>query len=210
MAILQWFVVPALAALARNVKSTERAITAVELSAWASDAETDFPTGIAELALGTLLGRGYVRTGTHRRARNKNTTNPWYVTPQGLHAAQAALRAMPKAPAPDMHLLETRLWNLLRIRKRLTSIEAAQTLIDAGENFDTQVKRIGTLLAAWAKYAPKAVAVAAKRELGRIRYVLVADLGRWPPPSRKGQVHPSEFASAHSVPAKFRREGAEQ
>ena len=29
----------------------------------------------------------------------------------------------------------------------------------------------------------KAVAVAQKREAGRIRYVLVQDVGRWPPPS---------------------------
>ncbi len=112
---------------------------------------------------------------------------------------------LPGGPAPDVQALPTRLWNLLRIRRRLTATEAAQTLVDADDNFEAQTKRIGALLAAWAKYAPKTLVVAQKREAGRIRYVLLSDLGRWPPPSRAGQMHPSTFAYARATPSMFRK-----
>ena len=204
MSALQWFIVPALAALARNVKNTTRAITAPELSAWATDAQLDYPIGIAELALASLQRHGYLRP--FAQCHNKRgAVNRWAVTPQGMQATKAVLHTMPGA-APDVQALTTRLWNLLRIRRRLTAIEAAQTLVDADDNFDAQTKRIGALLAAWAKHAPKTVVVAQKREAGRIRYVLIADLGRWPPPSREGEMHPSAFAHVLPIPSKYRKD----
>jgi hypothetical protein len=204
MGKLKWYIVPALAALARNVKGSAQAFTPVELSAWATSERLEFPCGMAAAALGTLKNHGYVRPEGMRR--NKlGVVNRWFVTPLGLQAAQAALRATPAGPAPDTKALATCLWNLLRIRKRITAADAAQTLVDAGDAFDAQVRRIGTLLAAWARHAPKAVAVAQKREAERIRYVLVQDVGRWPPPSRAGQLHPSDFAHAEEIPAMYRK-----
>ncbi|MFT4243537.1 MAG: hypothetical protein QM569_14790 [Acidovorax sp.] len=194
------------------MKSPAQVVTAQEVSAWATDAQLDFPQGIAELALNDLQQRGFVRSKTYLRSTWKADTNRWHVTPQGMHAAKAALRAMPGGPTPDMQSLPVRLWNLLRIRRRLTAAEAAETLIDAGDaggDFAAQTKRIGALLAAWAKHAPKAVAVAHKREAGRVRYVLLTDLGRWPPPQGAGQMHPTDFAHVRDVPARYRKAAAE-
>lgn len=209
MARLQWYVIPALVALAHNVKSSARPVTAAELSTWATDGRLNFPHGVAAAALATFRTHGYVRTETPRHYKT-GALNRWYVTPKGLQAAQAALRATLAGSAPDVQALPTRLWNLLRIRKRITAAEAAQTLVDADDAYDAQAKRIGALLAAWAKYAPGAVAAASKREAGRIRYVLVQDLGRWPPPSRAEQMHPSDFGHAAAIPEMYLKEGAAQ
>ncbi len=201
--LMQWFLVPALAALARNVASPRQAVTASDLSIWATGAQLDFAPGIAEMALMDLQRRGFVRPQAHG---NKAQIARWFVTTQGMHAARAALRAMPGGPVPDVQALTVRLWNLLRIRRRLTAAEAAATLLDAGgDDFAAQTKRIGALLAAWTKHAPQAVAVAHKREAGRVRYVLLADLGRWPPPQGAGQMHPSDFTHVSDVPARYRK-----
>ena len=112
---------------------------------------------------------------------------------------------MPGA-TPDLQALPTRVWNLLRIRRRLTAVEAAETLIDADDSFDAQTKRIGALLLAWTKHPTSAVVTAQKREAGgRVRYVLVKDLGRWPPPTKPGQIHPSQLPNASAVPERYRK-----
>ena len=89
------------------------------------------------------------------------------------------------------------------------AVEAAETLIDADDNFDAQTKRIGALLLAWTKHPTSAVVTAQKREAGgRVRYVLVKDLGRWPPPTKPGQIHPSQLPNASAVPARYRKAAA--
>lgn len=201
---IAWYVVPALAALARNVRSRNVAINAVQLSAWTEDEHIAFPPGTAEMALSALQRMGWCIL-ISGRYRAKTAANDYRVTAQGMHAAQAALRCMPGGPTPDVHEMATRVWNLLRIRRRLTAEEAAETLVDANSEFAAKKKRIGALLAAWAKFAPKAVVVAQKREAGHIRYVLVNDLGRWPPPARSGQMHPVFFANLQAVPERFRK-----
>ncbi len=200
---LQWFVVPALIALARQIKSTAQVFSTVDLSAWVGNDQFLFSEGTAEQALTCLERKGYA-TPEKRAAHTHRKPRRYYMTAAGLDAAQAALLALP-GEAPDLQALPTRLWNLLRIRRRLTAAEAAATLVDADENFDAQTKRIGALLAAWAKHSPKTVAVAAKRENGRIRYVLTNDLGRWPPPARAGQIHPSDFSLVAPVPLRYRK-----
>lgn len=204
---MQWAVVPALAAVARNVKSAGCIINAAQLSIWTETDELAFPVGAAELALRALRFHGWCSVNTARRYV-KGAQNEWLITPAGLHAAQAALRSLPGTPGPDVSELSTRLWNLLRIRRHLTAEEAAETLVDADSNFAAQKKRIGALLAAWARLAPKAVAVAVKREAGHIRYVLQADLGRWPPPSKPGQMHPMDFSGVQPVPARYLKRAA--
>lgn len=204
MSSLQWFILPALAALARNVKNTQRAITSTELSRWATDEEMDFPIGTADQALITLQRHGYLRPLAQAHFK-KGAINRWTLTIEGLQASQAALKAMPGA-TPDLQALPTRVWNLLRIRRRLTAVEAAETLIDADDSFDAQTKRIGALLLAWTKHPTSAVVTAQKREAGgRVRYVLVKDLGRWPPPTKPGQIHPSQLPNGSAVPARYRK-----
>ena len=98
---------------------------------------------------------------------------------------------------------------LAAIRRRLTAVEAAETLIDADDNFEAQTKRIGALLLAWTKHPTSAVVTGQKREAGgRVRYVLVKDLGRWPPPTKPGQIHPSQLPNASAVPARYRKAAA--
>lgn len=198
-----WFAVVALAALARNVKTTARLITAVELSQWATDSRIDFSHGIAEMALKTLCGKGYLHAEKPRLHHKNGAVNRWRMTAQGLAAAKAAYEATTPGAAPDATALPTRVWNLLRIRRHLTELEAAKTLIDTGDAFEAQTKRIGALLAAWAKHAPEMVCTGKKREAGRIRYTLECVPGRWPPPSRPGEIHPEEFAHVQEVPQRF-------
>ncbi|WP_293222263.1 hypothetical protein [Ottowia sp.] len=199
--MLQWFVVPALAAIGRHVKRAGTGITAARLSTWTSDAQLDFPPRVAEAALQTLWRHGFVAPASKPHVVPRSTRY-WVVTFEGVHAAQAALLALPDAPGPDVQSLSVRLWNLLRIRRRLTAMEAAQTLIDAGDDFAMQTRRIAAQLAAWARHSPTIVVVAGKRESGRhLRYVLLNDLGRWPAPSRAGEMHPSRFARVQATPA---------
>lgn len=201
---VQWFFLPALASIGANVKRTSQAITAAQVSQWVTSEELDFPVGIAELALTALQRHGYVQSpplNPHRPRKPR----VWHATTEGMGAGQAALLSRQGA-VPDVQALPTRVWNLLRIRRRLTAVEAAETLIDAEDNFDAQTKRIGALLAAWAKLPPFAVVTAHKREAGgRVRYVLVKDLGRWPPPAKPGQMHPSELPLGSEVPERYRK-----
>lgn len=198
---MQWFVVPVLLALARHLKSTSGSINAAQLSAWVSSDALDFTPGLAEAALMRLHKQGLV--SAHSHGNKQPAVRQWRLTPRGLLAARAAVQAQP-GEVPDVRALATRLWNLLRIRRHLTALEAAQTLADAEGDFTAEARRIAALLAAWARHAPRTVTVARKREGGRIRYVLLKDVGRWPPASRVGQPHPSDFADMPAVPERYR------
>ena len=204
MAFLQWFFLPARAAIGANVKRPTQAITAAEVSQWATSDQLDYPVGIADLALSSLQKHGYVESRALKPQRSRSP-RLWFATATGLQVAQAAVQAMPGS-TPDLQALPTRVWNLLRIRRRLTAVEAAETLIDADDNFEAQTKRIGALLLAWTKHPTSAVVTAQRREAGgRVRYVLVKDLGRWPPPTKPGQIHPSQLPNASAVPARYRK-----
>ena len=199
-----WYVVPALAALARNINATGETVTAAQLSVWVECEQIAFPPATAAMALNTLHRLGWCAITAGRRPA-KTAVNKYQVTAEGLAAGQMAWRSMPGGPGPDRDELSTRLWNLLRIRRRLTAEEAAETLVDADGDFASKKKRIGALLAAWAKFAPKAVTTGLKREAGHIRYVLTEDWGRWPPPTKVGQLHPVMFANVQAIPDRFRK-----
>ena len=68
MASFHWYFLPALTALARNVKSTSRAVTAAQVSAWAANDQFEFPAGIAEIALADIVKHGYRLEGESIRA----------------------------------------------------------------------------------------------------------------------------------------------
>lgn len=204
-----WFFPHALAAIARNAGPRQK-ITADKLARWADTERVAFTTGTAQAALVTMHRWDYVRpaaiTGTAITRVGNVVTTAWVLTALGWQAAQAALRAMPGGPVPDPQALDVRLWNLLRIRRRLTADEAAQTLIDAAAaDWPLQKQRIAARLAAWAKHAPEAVCRGAKREAGQVRFVLRegGDLGRWPPPARAGELHPKVFSKVQDVPERY-------
>lgn len=206
---ISWAMGVALAALARHADADGR-FDEANLAGWMGDligcAPSHAPTNAATLA----LRQWRYASPTDRRHSNGAVRNrSWQLTAAGAEAAQAAYAALCQG-APDASALATRLWNLLRIRRRLTTDEAASMLVDAGDTalYARQKKAIGALLRAWAKHAPDVVTVAARREAGHLRYVLLRDLGAWPPPARAGQRHPSEFPI--QVPEKFKRQPAEQ
>lgn len=188
--------------LSRHVSSTQRAFTADEISGWSSTDRYVVPPSVVLQGLEKLCAAGFVQP-KGKRVRSTRRESVWHMTAAGLDllgaAAVADLGAHPNALG-----LPTRLWNLLRIRKRLTSEEAATTLIDAGAaDFVVQKKRMGAILSAWAKHSPEVVAVGARREAGHVRYVLRKDIGRWPPVQRAGDVHPSVFLGPVAVPTRF-------
>lgn len=202
-----WYVVPALAALAQHVSAKNPSVNAVQLAAWTDSDQLEFTSGTAAMALSTLQRNGWCTIPGGRRRPN-NLVTEYLVTPIGLQAALMAWRSMPNGPVPDKDELSTRLWNLLRIRRRLTPEEAAETLVDADADFAAKKKRIGALMAAWAKHAPTAVTTGLKREGGQIRYVLTEDCGRWPAPSKAGQLHPVMFAHAQAIPDRYRKKAS--
>lgn len=207
MSISTWSVARSLIALGRNVKGT-KPFTEAQLSQWASDAHTDFSIGAAGIALSRMRIQNWVEGFEAGRIRQGSFVQ-WRLTHLGLQAVEAAMQTCPDASPPDPAEMSVRLWNLLRIRRRLTADEAAETLVDAGDgSYPAAKKRIGALLAAWVKHSPKVVATAQKRESGRIRYVLLQDIGRWPPASKAGQVHPARFANVSPMPASYRRSSA--
>ena len=205
-----WFLLPGLAALARNIKQRGRTFTAQDLSRWADTEQIDYSLNVAKMALDTMAAWRYVQLQNAKLQRKRiGAINVWVLTESGWAATKAALRAMPGGPPQGTYALEldVRLWNLLRIRRKLTADEAAQTLVDASAaDYPTLKKRIAALLAAWAKYAPKAVGRGVRREPGgHVRFVLYPDnkLGRWPPPTKAGEMHPSAFSNTAPVPSNF-------
>ncbi len=204
-----WYLPHALAAIARYATPRHK-MTAAKLAQWADCERVAFSAGEAQRALDSMFRRGYIRpqVATTRpiTRMGKAVTTVWVLTAMGWQAALAALRAMPGGPVPDPQALDVRLWNLLRIRRRLTADEAAQTLIDAAApDWPLQKQRIAARLAAWAKHAPEAVCRGAKREAGQVRFVLRegGDLGRWPPPARAGELHPRVFSNVQDVPERY-------
>lgn len=206
MAARTWSVARSLLALGRNAVGT-KPFTELQLSQWASDEHTDFSLGAAGLALGRMRVHKWVEGLTN--STHRGSFKQWRLTHNGQQAVEAALQASSYAPPPNPAELSVRLWNLLRIRRRLTADEAAETLVNAGEgSYAASKKRIGALLAAWAKYSETVVTVAQKRDAGRIRYVLLQDIGRWQPISKPGQIHPNSFLNVVSMPEAYRRSSA--
>lgn len=203
-----WYMGVALAVLAHRAPQSG-VFDELELVQWAQPHAADFGARLAHQALRVMRGHGYAQPQSGRRNGGVLRNQRWQLTPAGREAGWAAHAVLTQG-APDGSALATRAWNLLRIRRRLTSDEAASMLVDAGDTalYARQKKAIAALLRAWARYAPDVVTVAAKREAGHVRYVLLRDLGAWPPPARAGQRHPSEFPI--QVPEKFKRQPAEQ
>ncbi|WP_057092532.1 hypothetical protein KV708_15765 [Comamonas thiooxydans] len=112
----------------------------------------------------------------------------WELTPAGVQTCKAALYASlaegkckPAMIRPNKltvaDQISARLWNLLRIRNVLTSVDAVSVLANAGDNTVYLQAVIGRLLRAWSEACPDAVEVSKKRVNGALRYVLKRDIG---------------------------------
>lgn len=196
-----WFIGAALLALGRHVSSIQRVFTSGDLRAW----EPAFATapGMATMALTRLQNHNMIEP---ERADLPSTAvrveQRWRLTPKGLATCRAVAQAQPGV-VPDATALTTRLWNLLRIRRTLTSEEAASLLVDAGGGDDlarTQ-RSVSGYLRAWAILVPQAVQLSAKRVGGYKRYVLVQDTGIHPPPTNSNAIAPVAAPVAHPIPA---------
>lgn len=174
-----------LVALARRMARKQRAFSLADLLAWCPDIQQEKTARFACLALRTA---GLLEAAPPKLSNdNQNPRNPakWQFTAIGWEAARAAqAEAASKARSRTMAdlnrepvgiPLSQKLWTLLRARRRLTSIEAAELLGDAGDNHEAMRKAVGRYLACWAVVAPDMIKIGAKRIGGAYQYVLVAD-----------------------------------
>ena len=199
-----WFIGAALRALGKQVHNTARTFTARELAGWDSGL-TERP-GLAKMALKRMhnhLMVAPVPASATTASAAVRSEQQWCLTTKGLATCRAVVQAQPGAAMPDPNALSTKLWSLLRIRRRLTSDEAACHLVDAGdpqELIRTQ-RTIAGYLRAWSEQFPDAVKVAAQREAGCKRYVMVKDLGVTPPPTKGSGIPLVTAPKAHPAPA---------
>lgn len=187
-----WFIPVVMIGLARQMGRDPKPFTSSELYGWLPELGS---SRVARLACTMLKQRGVLAQAPHavpdgmRRPANPQT---WQLTEDGLEICRATLQAAVRKAngealaarnrqQPKGHTLRHRLWALLRIRTALTSEDALAVLADAGQDTSTLQRRISKQLREWSIVCPNAVQISAKRVDGRIRYVLVQDLGATPP-----------------------------
>ena len=170
-----------LVALGRHIAPKPRPFTAAQLVQWNTDELADIDKvrqTFQALAAAGLLER-------IKRPR-------WQLTAAGLVAANEAKQSAAsrgraanlrkiRCEQPRPNGLPVRLWALLRIRRALTSDEAACVLADAGDDIAAMRKGVARLLRAWQLLLPHAIQISSKRMGGFQRYVLVAELDQHPP-----------------------------
>ena len=179
---LPWFTALALCALGEHARPS-RPFTARDLARW-SPVFAARP-GYAKLALQALRRQAlaepvepyaYVR-------QHQLETERWLLTADGHVLARSVAQEHPGATPADPAALPTRLWALLRIRRSLTSAQAAAVLLDAGQAGAARMQRqIADCLRGWSQTMPHAVKLRAVPQDGCKCYVLVAAVGRRPPP----------------------------
>lgn len=187
-----WFIPVTMIGLARQMGRNPRPFTSTELHGWLPELGS---SKVARLACAMLKQRGVLAQAPHavpdgmRRPTNPQT---FQLTENGLQICRETMQAAArKANAealqahnerqPKGHTLRYRLWSLLRIRTTLTSEDAVSVLADAGQETCTLQRRISRQLRTWSIDYPNAVQLSTKRVEGRLRYVLVQDLGPTPP-----------------------------
>lgn len=203
-----WFVGVALTALGSNLRNTTREFTESELAGWAPDF-TKTP-GNAGLALERLIRHELVQqvgVPQDKAPRSPIRIKRYVLTPRGLATCRAAAQATHEAAPPDPAALTTRLWNLLRMRRKLTSDEAASLLVDAGsdEVMESTRHTLAGYLKTWAQVAPEVVQVSARRVGGFKAYVLLKDTGIHPPRTKASKIPHAAAPAACTPPADARR-----
>lgn len=174
-----WYIVEALLALARHRRSGKKPFTRMDLREW-SERIGRRPRA-AQIALDHLEACGLVRRGKPEGESTKQGAWTYMLTPEGRAAAIAAEEARDLeerliSALRDTGSLDARVFALLRARRALTGPEAAETLVDAGDDVKAAGKRAAACLRAWSQLFPNAIQPSAQRVAGAIRYVMVADV----------------------------------
>ena len=205
-----WFVSTVLVALARHMLANRVSptFTVADLLKWCPSLEK---ASTARLACRMLWTAGLAKKAPPVNTYdNRNPRDParWQLTDAGIEAARtaqaaAASEARSKSmrqvnTTPRTNTLAGKLWTLLRVRRAITSQEAAATLCDAGADATAMRKQINHYLAAWAFLAPDTVQVGERRVNGHLRYVLVSD--------KVGQHLPHELIGAQAKVEKLKRQ----
>lgn len=188
-----------------TVKIWQVTVVLLTLQTREADSSLTFNEGALAAWVPALRGTSAARAAIHAMLRHKlielapqagapHTAPLQYrLTPAGCEAVQGAkklLRTLHKAahgpmtPADQVEPFAGRLWRLLCIRKVLTAEEAANLLLDAGEDVGRARTRASELLLAWSRQCPLAIQVSDKRIKGAKRYGLTVDLGPTPPDLR--------------------------
>nr|DAY18271.1 MAG TPA: hypothetical protein [Caudoviricetes sp.] len=175
---LNWYTAAALRSLGERVRSASSPFRLCDLVDWVPEF-AGIP-GLGGRALEAMQQSGYA---IRIKQCKPPTDSVWQLTVDGWVMARAVAQAHPRAQPANPHALIARLWALLRIRRQLTSDEALGVLLDAGAgNPQATQQTIASYLHGWSKTVPHAVALSRRRVAGCKRYVLVADIGRCPPP----------------------------
>lgn len=179
---LPWFTGLALCALGEHALPG-KPFTVRELARWVP-AFAARP-GYAKLALQALRRQGLVELTDPVAILRQHQLDSvrWWLTFDGHVLARSVAQEHPGAAPADPTALATRLWALLGIRRSLTSAQATAVLLDAGQGDAARMQRqIADCLRGWARTVPHAVKLRARPQDGCKCYVLVAAIGRRPPP----------------------------
>ena len=204
-----WHTRDALLALYRERRDGKGVFTSADLRAWAPTF-TGRPRA-AQVALDHLQAAGLVRRVTTEalgEPARRQGEHRYMVTPEGVIAARAAEAARLHAIRSEACTRGNRsrprgaftmkLWALLRLRQQLTPAEAAETLVDAGEDVTRATHTAGIYLGQWAKLCPQQIQVSKQRAQRFNRYIVVADPGPTPPVIPKASRAKTAAAKASS------------
>lgn len=179
---MSWFTGLALCALGEHARPG-KPFTVRHLAGWAPPFAARI--GYAKLALQDLRRRGLVELAqpTAILRQHQLDSARWLLTVDGHVLARSVLQEHPNAALGDATALAARLWALLRIRRSLTSAQAAAVLLDAGQGDAVRMQRqIADILRGWARTVPHALKLRAVPQDGCKCYVLVVTIGRRAPP----------------------------
>lgn len=188
-----------------TTKTWQVAVVLLTLQARGADSRLTFNEGALAAWAPALRSVSAARAAIDAMARTKlielapevgvADTAPlrYRLTSAGCEAVQGARKLLPSlhkaahgpmTPADQVEPFAGRLWKLLCIRKVLTAEEAANLLLDAGQDVSRARTRASELLLAWSRQCPLAIQVSDKRVKGAKRYGLMVDLGPTPPDLR--------------------------
>lgn len=189
-----WFTSLVLVTLGQRLGRKPRPFSVTELLAWAPDLKR---AQTAHVACNLLARTGMLEAApapADNPRANQNPQRPalWQLTTVGKEAARAAQmeaashKRSETATAVNTARNETsslpnRLWTVFRARRVLTTLEAADVLGDAGDNLQALRKSIGMYLSSWHALLPDVIQVSERRVGKCHRYVLIGDVGRFPP-----------------------------
>jgi len=191
-----WYLGEALQAFARNLKEAKTGFTRGDLNRWSERIATEGASSQAPLNHLKMLGM-ITRVATPAgKPRLPQGVHYFALTTVGEEAAKAAVvQANHDARASSARAVGTqnagspfaaRLWALLRARRVLCAVEAANVLLDVCDEATFERGRVlaGRWLLTWSRNHPEHVQLSKGRIEGALRYVLVQDLGVSPPQAR--------------------------